>query len=124
MAGKTVRRYNKAKTKRARPLTEKTQLGPKEVSQYGAAILFLIPQVCTFYFFYKVVPPAAEFHHGHGSSSEITFATMYVGAPKIEYVILIMVFLPVFWNFLKCCKCLPGKDLATDRGLETKEVLV
>ena len=103
------RRYKKPSSNTTAQPSPQLSLGPKEVSQYGAAVLILIPQMCTFYFFYGVVPPPAEFDAHHSHSSKITFSTMYVGPPKYQHVILILVFLPILWSFLKCCKgCLPG----------------
>ena len=52
---------------------------PKEISQMGALIMFIIPQVVTFYFFYFIVPGASE---GHAHESK---ANVYGGPPKIEY---------------------------------------
>ena len=106
--GKNLRRYKKPTA--ISPQSETSiSLGPKEVSQMGAAVMILLPQICVFYFFYRVVPAPAEFDAHHEASSTITFATMYVGPPKIQYVVLVLVALPICYGFLKCCKgCLPG----------------
>ena len=52
---------------------------PSRISKIGGAILFLIPQIVNFYFFYFIVP---EISDGHAHQIKMS---MYTGPPNIVY---------------------------------------